>query len=608
MRDVQVPMKVKDVERLLETELHEFHHSERSDGAKSRVLRATSGISVPEHLHPFLSFVNVNTHPLGLRALASSSVSARARTVNEQGEGGTLGRLRRMYNIPFDLVVTNETNTQCVPSFYQESYSPDDLAMFYNTFLPGADVPTMVDKGGRENIPAHASTEASLDVQYISGIARNALTYVWTMNGSNPYSVQDEPFVEFMQGVLEMDHPPYVVSVSYSDDEENIFNRSEEYARLLDALLIKMGLRGITVLIASGDDGVAGLRPEFAKLEPDEFCSKNGPQWPSGSPYVTSVGATMHLTQSDVDRSFFRTDEEVVCSGEMGGAITTGGGFSNEYSMPNYQKRAVNQYLQQPRIPTTPGFFNASGRAYPDISALGAAFNVFVRGHMTSVSGTSASTPVIAGMVTLWNDIRLNAGKSPLGFINPLVYYLAEEEPSAFHDVVVGNNAAMKGMRRICDDSFGAAAGWDAVTGVGTPNFQVIADFIRGLDDHFNLSSPQQEIPTSCGSSATIFSATDTKAAATAESEDGKNEETVLGTMLVAAIGLAGVVICAVIAQQLYKRWRNQYSSLCAEPSISGSSEISSPRAPASNENGDGDDDDEATEMSEISLHDNDHV
>lgn len=316
----------------------------------------------------------------------------------------------------------------------------------------------------------------------------------------------------------------------------------------------------------------------------------------------------MHLTQSDVDRSFFRTDEEVVCSGEMGGVITTGGGFSNEYGMPDYQKRAVNQYLQQPRIPTTPGFFNASGRAYPDISALGAAFSVFVRGHMTSVSGTSAATPAIAGMVTLWNDIRLNAGKSPLGFINPLLYYLAEKEPSAFHDIVVGNNAAMKGMRRICDDSFGAAAGWDASTGVGTPNFQVIADFIRGLDGHFNLSSSQQEILTSCGSSATAIPVTDTKVAATAENERNEDEETVLGTMLVAAIGLTGAVVCAVIAQQLYKRWRNQYSSLCAEPSSSGSNESGSPRVPASNENTDGDDDDDATEMSEISLHDNDHV
>jgi len=55
-------------------------------------------------------------------------------------------------------------------------------------------------------------------------------------------------------------------------------------------------------------------------------------------------------------------------------------------------------------------------------------------------SGTSASAPVFAAMVTLWNDIRLAYGRSPLGFINPFLYQLQARTPTAFRDVVTGNN------------------------------------------------------------------------------------------------------------------------------------------------------------------------
>lgn len=234
-----------------------------------------------------------------------------------------------------------------------------------------------------------------------------------------------------------------------------------------------MGLRGITVLIAGGDDGVTGLRPEFEKIPAAEICKQSGPQWPTSSPYITTVGATMLL--ADVQQSakpFFRTKEEVICSVENGGIITSGGGFSNIYPMPEYQRKVVERYLTTRNIPTTPGFFNSSGRAYPDVAALGAGYLVIMNGRLSSVSGTSASTPVFGAMVTLWNDARLNAGKSPLGFINPLLYYLAENHVDAFHDVVVGNNGAPRGGNTPCQDSFTASGGWDAVSGLARPTSQ----------------------------------------------------------------------------------------------------------------------------------------
>ncbi|DAZ99182.1 TPA: hypothetical protein N0F65_008215 [Lagenidium giganteum] len=481
---LSVPVKVSDVERELATQIHEFEHVDRPS---RHILRASSSVAVPEHLHQHIAYLSVNAHPLELRSLASSSEDAAA--LDLHGMTGTLTRLRQTYGIPDDLVVTNETNTQCTPSFYEESWSPSDLKKFYEQFLPDSPLPIVIQRGDRVNVPEKASTEASLDIQYLTSVARNATTYMYTMNGTNPFSPEDEPFVKFVTEVLEMEQPPYVVSISYSDDEEHIFNNSASYAHTFDALLIKMGLRGITVLVASGDDGVSGLRPEFAHLPREDVCKKSGPQWPSSSPYITTVGATMLLSPQDFSRPFFATEEEVVCTGELGGVITTGGGFSNEYAMPQYQKKLVQRYLKHRRVPKTPGFFNASGRAYPDIAALGATFMVYMKGGLTAVSGTSASTPVIGGMVTLWNDIRLNSGKRPLGFINPLLYHLADRHPEAFNDVVIGNNGAVKRSQSICSESFGATSGWDAVTGVGTPNFAVLSDVVRKLDEIFNMTS-----------------------------------------------------------------------------------------------------------------------
>ncbi|OWZ19992.1 Tripeptidyl-peptidase [Phytophthora megakarya] len=567
----KVQMKVKHVERMLHTEMHHYE--------------------VEETENDVVSFLSVNTHPLGLRALGAAS----SQVTELDGNGGTLAQVRQTYGIPDDLVVTNESNSQCVPSFYDESYDPADLVTFFKQYLPGENPPQIIDKGGRVNHPERASTEASLDVQYITGVGRNATTYVWTMNGSNPYSSEDEPFVEFAQDVLALENPPLVVSISYSDDEEHIFDVSPGYARTLDTLLIKMGLRGITVLIAGGDDGVTGLRPEFEKIPVEDMCKQGGPQWPSSSPYITTVGATMLLTKmQQAAKPFFRTKEEVICSVENGGIITSGGGFSNIYPIPEYQRTVVERYLTTRNIPTSPGFFNASGRAYPDVAALGAGFLVYMNDRLSSVSGTSASTPVLGAMVSLWNDRRLNAGKSPLGFINPLLYYLAETHPDAFHDVVVGNNGAPRGGNTPCEDSFSAAAGWDAVSGVGTPNFMVISDFIANLEDHFNASQLGE-------SSNSAMGDVDNNPAT---STSGIGEMSTFTMVLLVAAVVANVAIGIVVVVTLVKRWRNQYSPLDDTPSGNTTpiDPVLTPVARIQRLNSDDDNSEDDVELSEIKL------
>lgn len=67
---------------------------------------------------------------------------------------------------------------------------------------------------------------------------------------------------------------------------------------------------------------------------------------------------------------------------------------------------------------------------------------IYLNGKITRESGTSASAPVFAAMVTLWNDMRLAYGQPPMGFIAPFLYQAWASNPEAFNDIVTGNNVS----------------------------------------------------------------------------------------------------------------------------------------------------------------------
>jgi tripeptidyl-peptidase I len=145
-------------------------------------------------------------------------------------------------------------------------------------------------------------------------------------------------------------------------------------------------------------------------------------------------------------------------------ASFSGGGFSNFFPLPPYQSSAVASYLNSIGS-TNAGNFNANGRGFPDIAAQGMNVEIFVGGVAGMVAGTSCSTPIFASTVALINDQLIAAGKSPLGFINPLIY----ANPSAFNDITSGNNPG-------CNTSgFPATSGWDPVSGLGSPNFGALS-------------------------------------------------------------------------------------------------------------------------------------
>lgn len=109
------------------------------------------------------------------------------------------------------------------------------------------------------------------------------------------------------------------------------------------------------------------------------------------------------------------------------------------------------------------------GRGYPDVSLLGASYVTVINGSKVVLYGTSASTPVFAGMVSLVNAVRQAAGKSSLGWLNPALYAFSKE--FILNDITSGNNLCssdIAGSATCCAQGFYAAPGWDPVTGLGS--------------------------------------------------------------------------------------------------------------------------------------------
>ena len=154
--------------------------------------------------------------------------------------------------------------------------------------------------------------------------------------------------------------------------------------------------------------------------------------------------------------------------GEYGYEIS-GGGFSNVFKRPNYQASAVNYYLENSKKLPNVSLYNSTGRGYPDISAVCNHFwivNNLI--PVPGVMGTSASTPTVAGIIGLLNDMRLQNNKPLMGFLNPFLY----SNTNSLYDPTTGYNEGCGEP----DRGFYALEGWDPVTGCGTPNYPALVE------------------------------------------------------------------------------------------------------------------------------------
>ncbi|XP_007172895.2 tripeptidyl-peptidase 1 [Balaenoptera acutorostrata] len=420
----------------------EFHRY-MGGPAETHVVRSPHPYRLPKALASHVDFVG------GLHRFPPTST---LRQRPEPQVPGTVGLhlgvtpsvIRERYNLTAQDVGSGTTNnSQACAQFLEQYFHDSDLAefmhLFGGNFAHHASVARVVGRQGR----GKAGIEASLDVEYLMSAGANISTWVYSSPGRHE---SQEPFLQWLLLLSNESALPHVHTVSYGDDEDSL---SSAYIQRVNTELMKAAARGLTLLFASGDSGagcwsVSG-RHQFR------------PSFPASSPYVTTVGGTSFQNP-------FRVTDEVV-------DYISGGGFSNVFRRPSYQEEAVAQYLSSsPHLPPS-SYFNASGRAYPDVAALSDGYWVVSnRVPIPWVSGTSASTPVFGGLLSLINEHRILRGLPPLGFLNPRLY---QQHGAGLFDVTRGCHESCLN-EEVEGQGFCSGPGWDPVTGWGTPNFPAL--------------------------------------------------------------------------------------------------------------------------------------
>ena len=156
----------------------------------------------------------------------------------------------------------------------------------------------------------------------------NITTWFWYTAGRHE---KQEPFLQWLIDLGNMDGAPLVNSASYSDKERTV---DPDYMTRVNTEFMKAGVRGLTLVVYHYLNSSLNFSQLFASGDDGAGCHNNThfePQFPSSSPYITTIGGTAFIKPFGI--------------GEEQGYDISGGGFSNFFEMPDYQKEAVDNYF-----------------------------------------------------------------------------------------------------------------------------------------------------------------------------------------------------------------------------------------------------------------------
>ncbi|KAF8263238.1 subtilisin-like protein [Lactarius quietus] len=441
-------VSVSQANALLGASYQLYRHVETNE----TILR-TLGYALPAILHnlvqtvvPTTCFVSLPEHKwLTTRNLSSGSTAGLARAApgdpvtvlsKRNGHAVTPWILRWLYKTDTYVPKATDKNKVGIAGFLRDYPSPTDLTAFmkkYRSDAVDATYNVIQVNGGRYN-PGDPGHEANIDIQY-SGAMAYPTPHTFYSVGRGP-SGQEDRFFSWLDYALELKKIPQTISISYGVDEKNY---PKGYALWACSLYLQLGSRGVSVLHPSGDDGVG---------KPEDCVDSSGnvqfiPFFPASCPWVTGVGGTTNLLPEN-------------------GLEASGGGFSNYFKIPPYQKKDVSDYHNYLGSKYL-GLYNVTGRGIPDVAAQAWYIPMIHKGTPVLVGGTSCSTPIFAGIISLLNDYLISQNKPPLGFLNPKLYGFLRPDLT---DIKSGSNPGCG------TPGFSAIVGWDPVTGLGTPNFE----------------------------------------------------------------------------------------------------------------------------------------
>jgi len=282
-----------------------------------------------------------------------------------------------------------------------------------------------------------------LDIEVVGAVVpqANIVVYFAPNNG-------DQGFMDAISAAIhDTERKPDVISISWGGPEDYTDAQAVQAFRELFAAAATLG---ITVCAASGDHGTADL-------DASHWDQKIHVDHPACDDLVLGCGGTQIDSASEADVAWndgTPFDPNI----QGGGGWAGGGGISQVIPVPPYQNNA--------NLPVSIVTGNP-GRGVPDIAM--SAVNYFIRvdTYEGASGGTSAVAPLMAGLIA-----RLNQAKQKrVGFINPFLY--ANAAAGATKDMAVGTNAIKDTVK-----GYNAGPGWDACTGLGTPNGTNILDLL----------------------------------------------------------------------------------------------------------------------------------
>ena len=371
-------------------------------------------------------------HPLYKIQDASSDASAPTR-------GVLPAKIKSIYGFdPIYAAGVNGVGQHIAVATYND-VNLNDINAYYSSIslnpMPKVD---RVLFNGTPPVDENSAVETSLDAEFSGMIAPGASVHVFT-SAENSDAGETALFTAILD-----DNRAKVVNYSWGDCEKDIV---AAHKNEMAPIFARAVAQGVNLMVASGDSG-------SASCQNDQTVQAD---WPAANPNVVAIGGTaLKISGNNVT--------ETAWAGCAFGGGCSGGGISTMWPTPDYQKGLGAPYTM---------------RSYPDVS-----FNadnitsgepVWATSNGTAswiiIGGTSMSAPQWSGFMALVGSARQAKGKGPLGFLNPIVYALAADQRSGmFTDITSGSNGAYK-----------AAAGWDAVTGWGSPKASSLFTYLVNL-------------------------------------------------------------------------------------------------------------------------------
>jgi kumamolisin len=317
-------------------------------------------------------------------------------------------------------------------------FATSDLSTYFSGLgLSNPSVTAVSVDGGQNQLgqDTNADGEVMLDIEVVGATANQAAIAVYFAPNT------DQGFVDALStAVHDTTHKPSVISVSWGQSEDSY---STQTRNQMEQILTEAAALGVTVTVAAGDNGSTD--------------SVTDGQQPASAPHALACGGTSLQASGATISSEVTWNDTGGGSGGSGGGGVTGGGVSRQFPLPSYQANA--------KVPVNVDS-KAPGRGVPDMAGdadPATGYQVRVDGAEQVIGGTSAVAPLWAGLIARLGQ-ELGA---PVGFLQPRLYALLGT--SAFHDVTSGDNGAYQ-----------AGPGWDACTGLGSPDGAALAAALRG--------------------------------------------------------------------------------------------------------------------------------